>query len=210
MQEKWTRWEHANDNLAKKYSIESMTETIEGRFEIILSDRANSEKVYVSFPDGVEAYRNTNESYTLEIINHLDQAYSKEFYAHWTFFRIENSEYLEWLADKSHGVSDDYQLMHFCILGLNAMIDIACFCDPIVSIEKISADQEVFEKSDTKNITENSEKPVITDNTLGKKGRLEDGRLVSIRKYSHDGNAMMEIFDPKDKKRIKIRYCNNS
>lgn len=209
MQEKWIRWEAANI-AAKKYHIESITETIEETIKIKLSDSANKEIIYVSFPEGIDTYRRTNESYTLDTIHYLEKTYGRDFYAQWSFFKIENSEYLQWLSEKSHGTSDDYQLMHFCILGLNSIMDIACISDPIISIETISTDQEITEKSNTKTKTLNSEKTNIENDTIGKKGVLDDGRLVSVRKYSHDGSAMMEIFDPKDKQRIKIRYKNNA
>jgi len=207
MQEKWIRWEAANI-AAKKYHIESITETIEEKFKVKLSDTANKEIIYVSFPEGIDAYRNTTESYTLGIIHYLEKNYNKDFYTQWIFFKIENSEYLKWLSEKSHGISDDYQLMHFCILALDSIIDIACTSYPVISVEKISPDQEISEESNTKTNIQNFEKANIENNTIGKKGILDDGRLVSVRKYSHDGNAMMEIFDPKDKRRIKIRYKN--
>lgn len=205
MQELWTRWEPENI-LPRKYNIELVTETNNGELKITLSDPDDTQKVYVTFPE-IDSYRNTNESYTLEIIHYLEKTYGRSFYANWTFFKIENSEYLEWLSDKSHGISDDYQMMHFCILGRDFLVDIACTSDPIILVENTFTDIEVDQQSIAKDSYEpNSETPDITDSTLGKKGVLEDGRLISVRKYSHDGNAMMEIFNPQDKHRIKIRY----
>ena len=42
--------------------------------------------------------------------------------------------------------------------------------------------------------------------TEGKVGLLEDGRTVSVRSVSTDGRPTLEIYNPKTKESIKIRY----
>ena len=134
MQEKWIRWEPTN-NLSKKYYVESISEDIKDKYKILLTNAENNKnKILISWPIGVDAHRSTDESYTLATINFLDNQYGPEFYANWTFFKIENSNYLKWLSDQSYGISDDCNLTHFCILAVDSMIDIINNYDPTITI----------------------------------------------------------------------------
>lgn len=132
MQEKWIKWEPIS-GLGKKYYIESITERVEDKFNMILFDSDTKKKVLISFPHGIDAYRSTDESFTLAIINYLGKTYGIEFYGDWTFFEVKNSEYLKWLSEKSYGISEDYGLRHFCILGVDSVIDMACTYEPTVT-----------------------------------------------------------------------------
>ena len=209
MKEKWIRWE-LSSNLSSKYYVEAITDRIEDNFNMILSDSSSNKKVLISFQHGVDAYRNTNESYTSAIITYLDKTYGKDFYAKWTFFKVENSEYLKWLSEKSYGISDDYKLMHFCIVAADSIVDIACTYEPNITLEESLKDCEIL-KTTTANIEDDAKNLHATnfeDNSIGKSGTLPDGRIVNVRKHSHDGKAILEIYNPINKERIKIRYGN--
>lgn len=133
MHEIWNRWEPVN-NLAKKYYIESITERIDDKFKILLSDAEDEKKkVLISFPHGVDAHRNTNESYILSTLTSLKTHYGTEFYSDWTFFKVENSEYLKWISEQSYGIYEDCKFTHFCILAVDSMVDIITNYEPTVT-----------------------------------------------------------------------------
>lgn len=133
MQEHWTRWEPIS-NLSKKYYIESISDSMEG-FKVLLFEAENPEKkVLVSFSDSVEAFRSTNESYTFLTIDSLAEKYGSKFFSEWTFFKIENSKYLQWISEQSYGISESYNLIHFCLVATDSIVDIIDTGEPKVTL----------------------------------------------------------------------------
>ena len=131
MEEKWIRWEPI-PNLAEKYYVESIIDNTDG-LKILLSNNNNSEeRVLVSFPDTLRSYRTTCESFLVRTIEDLEENYGSKFYGEWTFFKVRNSKYLDWLKNESEGISEDYLMKHFCLLTIDAMIDIATGSEPTV------------------------------------------------------------------------------
>ncbi len=132
MQEKWSQWKPL-DNLADRYYIESISVSIDG-FKILLVDaQKESKKVSVLFPHSVHAFRNTDETFRLLTIGYLDENYAPKFYGDWTFFKVENSEYLKWLSEQSHGISDSYKVIHFSIITDDEILDLAASYEPTVT-----------------------------------------------------------------------------
>ena len=132
--EKWTRWE-PEKNLAPKYYIESITDRIEDKFNMILSDSKTKKKVLISFPHGIEAFRSTSESFILLTIDTLDKTYGTDFYGDWTFFKVEDSEYLKWISSQTYNIYDEskFPFIHFCFLGIDSMIDIITTYEPTIT-----------------------------------------------------------------------------
>lgn len=132
LKEKWTRWEPIN-NLDEKYYVETIIDNSDG-FKIVLSSAKDFErKIQIHFKDSVKAYRRTNETFSLQTVHFLDENYEEDFYGKWSFFKVANSEYLEWLNKQSFGISETFNFTHFCILGSDDMIDIAANYEPEVS-----------------------------------------------------------------------------
>jgi len=132
MLEKWTRWEPIN-NLSKKYYVELITDDYYG-FKILLSDAKNADKkVEILFRDSVDIYRRTNETFVLLTLKSLNDTYGIDFYGNWSFFKIENSEYLDWIKKQSYEISESLNFKHFCILGADDMIDVIANYEPKVS-----------------------------------------------------------------------------
>lgn len=128
MEEKWIRWE-PTVKLTEKYYSQAIYDT-PLIFEIhLIGD--SKQKVIVSFPTLVAAYRSTNDSFVYDTLEYLDNHYGSAFYAGWTFFKVENSEYLEWIKKQSVGTFDIYNLQHFCIFTVNAMIDVIASGEPL-------------------------------------------------------------------------------
>lgn len=130
--EQWTRWEFAPD-IAGKYDIESLISNIDGLF-IRLYSSDNTRKIELAFTPCADAYRQTNESFMFNLPGELDIKYGGDFFAHWTFFKVENSEYLLWLSKQSQGYSTEFDFVHFCLLGEDSVIDIIARREPHIKI----------------------------------------------------------------------------
>lgn len=133
MPEQWAKWEPIS-GLSAKYYIDSISQD-RGGFKIILSSDTNiQEKVHVIFADSVWSHRSTDESFRQNTLYTIDKAYGQDLYVHWTFFKIKNSTYLQWLSEESFGITDNLSLIHFCLYGMDDVIDIAAAYEPHVEL----------------------------------------------------------------------------
>lgn len=131
--EEWIRWEPIK-GLLGKYYIDSFGMSEEWDLVIQLSDHNNSKKIEIRFNGCIDAYRYTNDSFVFKVPSDLSKKYGDEFYANWSFFKITNSEYLQWLSEKSYEYSQDFPFRHFCIIGGDEIIDILARYEPEVKI----------------------------------------------------------------------------
>lgn len=134
MQEKWIRWEPII-GLSKKYHSKLISNSHSRGFVIKLANEIDK-KISIKFPGSVISYRITNESYIFDTLTFLESHYDKNFYAEWTFFKIENSEYLEWIKKQSYGAYDDLKLKHLCILADDLRFDFITSYEPEVKYIK--------------------------------------------------------------------------
>ena len=131
MQEKWSQWKPL-ENVANEYYIKSIT--ITGKeFVILLEDaRTDSPQVSISYPTFINNFRSNEEAFRLLTISYLKEKYGVKFYSEWTFFKIENSQYLKWISEQSYGISDGCKLNHFCILTDDEFFDFVSSSEPKV------------------------------------------------------------------------------
>ena len=133
MTEKWTRWEPIQ-GLSEKYYIDSVMDTVDG-FTIFLSDAKDEEKkVKVFFKDSVDVYRSANESFRYQLIVELKEKYGSDFYGDWTFFKVENSSYVQWLLEQSAGIADGIMFTHFSFIASDSVLDILDPVEPKVEL----------------------------------------------------------------------------
>lgn len=133
MNEKWIKWEPIKD-LEKKYYIMSLVDTYES-FKLSLSaENKEKGKLLITFKGHIASYRSTEETYYYQLIDSLISKYGSQFVYDSTFFKIENSSYLQWLSEGSYKISEERSLIHFVIIGIDSMMDIIAPCDPIVEI----------------------------------------------------------------------------
>ncbi len=53
----------------------------------------------------------------------------------WTFFKVDNSNYVKWLSEQSHGISNHLSCtQHFSILGVDCVFDIIAGYEPKVGL----------------------------------------------------------------------------
>ena len=53
-------------------------------------------EIKVTFKNSVLSYRSETESNFIDTYDFLDETKEKDFYAKWSFFKLENSNYIEW------------------------------------------------------------------------------------------------------------------
>ena len=133
MLEQWTRWEPIQ-GLAKKYCIDSIIDDTKG-FSILLSEYYDEKKkARVVFENSVDAYRSTNESFRLSILYDLSGKHGNEFYAGWTFFKVTNSLYIQWLFEQSYGTSESLNFIHFSFISDDSILDVVTNYEPRVEL----------------------------------------------------------------------------
>ncbi len=137
MLEQWEKWEPVQ-GLAAKYYVDSIVDAIDG-FKVWLSDYNNeNNKVLITFEGSVDSYRSVDESFRLNTINILDERYGSKFYGDWTFFKVTNSSYVQWLSEESYGISDSLSFIHFSIVAADSIVDIIDTCEPKVQLIRTS------------------------------------------------------------------------
>ena len=99
---------------------------------IFLTHNAGQHKIQLTY--AAWAHRSTNETIRMGVIEELDKRYGTDFYAHWSFFKVENSSYINWLVDQSYGHANDFKIQHFVIIGMHYIVDIAATDEPTVTI----------------------------------------------------------------------------
>lgn len=131
MTEQWVKWEPV-EGLSANYYMESILDTSDG-FTIHFFDTNDEEKrIQVIFEYSVSAYKSTNESYRLNTMHKLAEHYGKHFYEDWTFFKIANSSYVQWLSEESYGITNSLHFIHFSFLTPNSFLDVIATYEPKV------------------------------------------------------------------------------
>ncbi len=129
----WIQWKPI-PGLANKYNIVEISDNVKN-FIIFLSESGNEKnKLKLIYEVSVDAYRSTEESFRDATMLQLKQKYGGEFYWNWTFFKIQNSEYLQWLAKESLGIVDPHTYTHFSLIATNSIVDIVTTYEPKVEI----------------------------------------------------------------------------
>lgn len=130
--EKWIRWE-IKEALNESYYLDDLSWPDTG-FKIKFRAESDKQKIEIFFDESIDAFRYTNESFYFKLFGDLSDKYGSGFYKDWSFFKVENSEYLEWLSTKSRGWSDEFSFTHFCILGGDEVVDIVTNYEPQITI----------------------------------------------------------------------------
>ncbi len=143
--EKWTRWEPIS-GLDGKYYLESFMWHEEGLI-IGLINEDKGKKIKILFDKHIDAFRYTNESFYLTVIDNASSQDDVNFYANFSLFKVTNSEYLAWISEKSCAWSDQFEFTHFCILGGDEVIDVLARYEPTVTIMDYEPKVRVIEQN---------------------------------------------------------------
>ncbi len=131
--EQWIRWEPIKD-LSEKYYVDAISDTKKG-FRITLLDAHNEKKkVKIFFKKSVDFYQSTEETLTIKRLDELFCKYGEKFPTTWTFFKVTNSSYVQWLANQSCGIIEPQRLIHYAVLAIDYFVDIVDPCEPVVTL----------------------------------------------------------------------------
>lgn len=137
MLEKWVKWMPV-EGLSPKYYIESLSSGICNGLIITMSAasaaNAAEKKVKVIFEESVHAYRCTDESFRQSTLYDINKVYGTPFYSEWTFFKVVNSGYLQWLSTQSFNIVDTEPLTHFSFLATDVVIDVIAAYEPKIEL----------------------------------------------------------------------------
>lgn len=134
-EEHWIRWEPIH-GLSQKYYLDSIVEA-KKKFSVTLSDADDENiKVKIHFKQFVSFHQSTEETLTIKRLDELFCKYGEKFPTTWTFFKVANSSYVQFLADQSCGIIDPQGLTHYVLLAVDYFVDIIDPCEPTVTIIK--------------------------------------------------------------------------
>lgn len=131
MNEEWKQWEPVAHSEGK-YGMYRLCESKDG-LEVICRHQDLDRNMRLLFDQHVYAYTNTNETLTLQVLNGIDVRYGLRFYSTWSFFIVENSNYIKRLSERAYGVVDFCHLRHFVFITSDSMTDIISAHEPKVS-----------------------------------------------------------------------------
>lgn len=144
--EEWTRWEPIQ-GLEGKYYLESFAWK-EAGFIVKLISEEKGKKIQILFDNFIDAFRYTNESFYLKILDNASQKDDIDFYSDFSLFKVTNSEYLAWILEKSCNLSDSMNFIHFCILGGDEFIDIVTNYEPKVTIMDYKPEVKIYSRKE--------------------------------------------------------------
>jgi hypothetical protein len=84
-------------------------------------------KLFMTFDEGLLYCQITNESFRLQTIKNLSEAYGEESWLTYRFYIVENSPYLNKFKDTT-----PKNLKLFMIIDHDAIIELITFSDPII------------------------------------------------------------------------------
>ena len=127
---KWTKWIPL-DGLSKKYSLESIVDN-EGLVNIVLIDIADDKKkLHIDFHNPrVFSYKKTDLRFKKHTLNELDKIYGSTFTNEWTFFKINNSSYVQELMKKSYEIFGIDISLHIIFLTTDTLLEVIPYEEP--------------------------------------------------------------------------------
>jgi len=133
MYEQWKKWEPI-EGVSYGYYIDAINDTFDGFSVWLAEEKERSKGVLVSFENSVYAYRVTDEGFRQKTISMLNDNYEDDFYVKWSFFKVDNSEYLQWLSQESFTLTDLLLVKHFVFIAQDSILDIASSYEPKVEL----------------------------------------------------------------------------
>ena len=128
-QEEWIKWE-AVTGLSQKYDIKSVHDDFDG-LTIVFSDKKNKKKeIHVIFDGWIACYRSADETYMDHRVRNLFSKYGSNFFCDWTFFKVINSEYLQYISETSGTISDHTPLIQFAFFTDDSIFEILVAYEP--------------------------------------------------------------------------------
>ncbi len=137
MTESWERWEPV-EGLAKNYYAEKVVEDYDGLSIILIDNDNNAHKILFQVEQAALAYRISYEGFRVKLFRELREKYGSEFHASWTFFKVNDSEYVKWIDQESDTIASHWSstinpLQHICLMTMEAVIDVISYGEPKIT-----------------------------------------------------------------------------
>lgn len=127
----WKMW-IPHYSLENKYFICKAVDDEDG-LQLFLISNDYTKKICVQFPGMVYAYRNRLELAALCTLDEITDKNGAFKAADWTFFVVENSIYAKEIAKESQDIYPFSQLIHFAIVGGQALFEVITDALPIIT-----------------------------------------------------------------------------
>jgi len=126
-------WEPLLSKLRKDFYLESVINNYYDGFNVIIGDHDDKKKkIHIKFKFGVFCYRETCELFAFEMQKDFLQEGS-------SFYKVINSNYIQWLSGVSKGISDAMQpnMQHFVIFSEDYTLEILDSGEPEITFVDI-------------------------------------------------------------------------
>jgi hypothetical protein len=132
MSEQWRKWEPI-PGLEGIYDLEKLCDDLTGYEIILVHSKDKNKKIRLVWKTSVHSCTRTDKIFASKIIASIDRKYGSEFHKNWSFFSLEDSDYLKRLYEESHTLSESfYGVIHFAIITSDSIIDIIPAYEPEV------------------------------------------------------------------------------
>jgi len=131
MENNWKMW-IPHYSLENKYFICKAVDDEDG-LQLFFISNDYTKKICVQFPGMVYAYRNRLELAALCTLDEITDKTGAFKASDWTFFVVENSIYAKEIAKESQDIYPFSQLIHFAIVGGQALFEVITDALPIIT-----------------------------------------------------------------------------
>lgn len=131
MENNWKAWIPHHD-LENKYFICKVVDDEDG-LQLFLISNDYTKQICVQFPGMVYAYRTRLELAALCTLDKIEDKTRGFLASDWTFFVVENSAYAKEIAKESQDIYPFSQLIHFAIVGGQALFEVITDALPIIT-----------------------------------------------------------------------------
>lgn len=131
----WEKWIPIDKVPQEIYLDSFVDDGNEGIIMTFISCEDGEKKVLVQFEGHVLSYRNTDEGSLLKTWEFLGHHYGVDFHSRWPFFKVKNSEYLNWFLKESCGIYDLREVQHYVFLTPDDIVEVLSLDAPSVVIE---------------------------------------------------------------------------
>jgi hypothetical protein len=133
MHEQWTQWRPI-EQLAPQYYMTALIDDVTGFYIRLGESKNNPCGLFITFERSIDACRVTDEGDRFTKLLYLIDTYGRDFFVKWAFFKVTNSEYLEWLSQESGSIFDSKSMEHFALITQDSIIDIASRYEPKIEL----------------------------------------------------------------------------
>lgn len=127
MDMKFSKWQPNAEIGNKSYDIESITNDYNG-LKITLVDEENV-KIIIEWEGVIESWCCSREEARFKFIASEWQQIRKK-YSNWSFFKVDESPYINWVYEEGGGFEEKESYIHFMIVTLNHVIDVISMSEP--------------------------------------------------------------------------------